>query len=156
MDKYEELLQEAADCGVNVIENYDLSSTHFKGIYCDGTVALDNRIYTTLERKCVLAEELGHHYTAVGDITDLSSASNRKQELHGRILAYDRIIGLCGIVRCYQSYCRNRYEMAELLDVTEDFLQEALDYYSDKYGDHAVIDNYVIYFHPTLTVLELI
>lgn len=36
------------------------------------------------EKACVLAEELGHHYTAVGDIIDQSYYSNRKQELRGK------------------------------------------------------------------------
>lgn len=156
MDKYEELLQEADDSGVNVIENYDLSSTRFKGIYCDGTVALDRHHCTTQELKCVLAEELGHHNTAVGDITDQTSISNRKQERRGRALAYNRLVGLRGIIDSYKHNCDNMEDAAEYLDVTVDFLREAIDYYSSKYGNYATIDNYVIFFQPTLTVLELI
>ena len=43
-----------------------------------------------------MAEELGHYYTGVGDILDQSSVSNRKQELCGRVYAYNKLIGLAG------------------------------------------------------------
>ena len=54
----------------------------------------------------------------------------------------------------YKVGCRNRYEMAEFLDVPEDTLQEALNYYHHKYGICTILDNYVIYFEP-LGVLEI-
>lgn len=116
---------------------------------------MSNNIETSAERACILAEELGHHFTAVGDILDQSDASNRKQELRGRIWAYNRLIGLTGIIRAYKAGCRNRYEVAELLQVSEDTLQEALDHYREKYGLCTQIDNYVVYFEP-LGVVELI
>ena len=148
---YDSLLFESDSLGLTVKEK--------PLIYNDGRikgnrVAIRKNLKTTTEKACILAEEIGHFHTTVGNILDQSSPNNRKQELRARAWAYDRMIGLLGIIRCYQSCCQNRYEMAELLDVTEGFLQKALDYYSGKYGDHAVIDNYVIYFHP-LTVLEL-
>lgn len=152
--EYEVLLEEAYKNDIYVIENADFKSRS-EGLINGSVIGINRKVRSSKRRACILAEELGHYHTTSGDIILLSSSDNRKQELRARAWAYDKMIGLCGIVRCYQSCCRNRYEMAELLDVTEDFLQEALDYYSDKYGDHAVIDNYVIYFQPTLTVLEL-
>lgn len=110
---------------------------------------------TEREKKCVLAEELGHYHTGSGDILDQSSVSNRKQELRGRLWAYDRLIGLRGIVAAHVSGCRNVSDVAEYLDVTEDFLQEALLCYRQKYGVHVKLDNYVIYFEPYVGVFEL-
>lgn len=107
------------------------------------------------KKKCVLAEELGHYYTSSGDIMDQSSVSNRKQEHRARLWAYDKVIGLTGIVDCYRAGCRTISEMAEHLEVTEDFLQEALICYKDKYGMFARIKNYVVYFEPNIGVLEL-
>lgn len=103
----------------------------------------------------MLCEEIGHYETAVGNILDQSITANRKQELRGRIWAYNRLIGLTGILRAYKMGCRNRYEMAECLDVPEDTLQEALNYYHARYGVCTQFDNYVIYFDP-LGVMELI
>ncbi len=45
---------------------------------------------------------------------------------------------------------------AEYLEVTEEFLLEALQYCKGKYGRYVTVDNYDIYFEPTLDVLELI
>ena len=55
-----------------------------KGMYSDNTIALSSFIETTVESRCILAEELGHYYTTVGDITDQSKIENRKQELKAR------------------------------------------------------------------------
>ena len=38
--------------------------------------------------------------------------------------------------------------MAEHLDVTEEFLKDALDAYLLKYGKCTVVDNYMIFFEP--------
>lgn len=154
MNKTEELRQEAADSGAEVID-WRFQSDRIKGLYCDGVIAMSDNIGTSAERSCILAEELGHHLTAVGDILDQSVAGNRKQEMRGRIWAYNRLIGLTGIIKAYKAGCRNRYEVADLLQVSEDTLQEALDYYHEKYGLCAQVDNYTIYFEP-LGVIELI
>ena len=129
--------------------------------YNDGRIR-GNRILirSTIETRCqkaaVLCEEIGHYETAVGNILDQSVTANRKQELRGRIWAYNRLIGLTGILRAYKMGCRNRYEVAECLDVPEDTLQEALEYYRSRYGVCTQVDNYVIYFEPSLGVMELI
>lgn len=103
-----------------------------------------------------MAEELGHYYTGTGDILDQSSTSNRKQELHGRAYAYNKLVGLMGIVDSYKNHCINLSESAEFLGVTEEFLNDALSYYKSKYGKYVTIDNYTIFFEPCVAVLELI
>lgn len=107
------------------------------------------------QKVCVLAEELGHYYTTVGCILDPTTA-NQKQEHRARLWAYNKLIGLHGIISAYKSGCRNTYEIAEHLEVTEAFLMEAISCYRQKYGIYTNIDNYVIYFEPTICVFELI
>lgn len=114
-----------------------------------------NRALTEREKKCILAEELGHYLTGSGDILDQSSAANRKQELRGRLWAYNRLIGLRGIVSAYKSGCQNMSDVAYYLDVTEDFLQEALSCYRQKYGIYVKLDNYVIYFEPSIGIFGM-
>lgn len=109
-----------------------------------------------VQKGCVLAEELGHYHTTVGDILDQSNADNRKQERRARIWSYNKMIGLQGIISAYKAGCRTMYDMASHLDVTEDFLLEAISCYKQKYGVCTRIDNYVIYFEPSISVLELI
>lgn len=117
----------------------------------------DNRILirknmTQKQKACVLAEEVGHYYTTVGNILDQSDSRNRKQELRARLWAYDKMIGLEGIIKSYQHGCRNLYETAEYLNVTEEFLLEALQRYTSKYGTGITFGKYKISFTPTLEV----
>ena len=155
MNTYEQMEDAAYADGIEVIERR-FDSSRIKGLYCDGTAAVNASIETSNEKACVLAEELGHYYTSSGDILDMTSAANRKQEHKARLWAYNNRIGLHGIISAYKAGCQNAHEMAEHLDVTEEFLIEALSCYQKKYGICADVDNYVIYFEPALSVLELI
>ena len=119
-------------------------------------IAIRKGIQTQTEKSCVLAEEIGHYRTSTGDILDQSKTENRKQELHARIWAYNELIGLKGIIRCYEHRCHSFSEMAEHLDVTEEFLSDALKYYRKKFGLCTVLDNYIIYFEPALSVMKRI
>ena len=154
MTPLEILEQQAYDEGVNVIE-MDMSGTRIKGLYCDSNIALDKNIETSAEKACVLAEELGHHYTTVGNILDQSDASNRKQECQGRLWAYNSRIGLLGLISAYKAGCQSAYEAAEFLGVAENFLREAIERYRGKYGVRVMVDNYIVYFEPCVAVLEI-
>ena len=154
MNRTEELSQQAADYGAEVVD-WKFQADRIKGLYCDGVIAVSKDIETSAEKSCIIAEELGHHLTATGNILDQKDISSRKQELRGRAWAYNRLIGLTGIIKAYKAGCRNRYEMAQNLEVTEDMLQDAINFYREKYGLCAQVDNYTIYFEP-LGVMELI
>ena len=152
MITYEQLLMEAdRNCLITKEKNLPISKGRIKG----NRIAI-NKSLTEQEKKCILAEELGHYYTGSGDILDQSSASNRKQESHGRIMAYNKLIVLMGIINSYNDHCQSLSETAEYFDVTEEFLNDALSYYKSKYGISVTVDNYVIYFEPALGVLELV
>ena len=110
----------------------------------------------TVQKACALAEELGHYYTSYGDIIELHSVEDQKQELRARLWAYNKMIGLQGIIAAYKHGCTSLHDMAEFLEVTEEFLAEALERYRSKYGCYTKLDNYVIYFEPVLGVLEII
>lgn len=155
MNAFEHLEDEACKDGIDIV-NRNFNSSRIKGLYCDGTVALNSNIKTSKERACVLAEELGHHHTSVGVIVDLSDAQNRKQERQARIWAYNNRIGLYGLIRAYEKGCKTRYDVAEFLSVTEQFLEDAITAYREKYGVYTTIDNYVVYFIPQLIICKKI
>lgn len=111
---------------------------------------------TTTEKACILAEELGHHYTTVGDILDQSDTGNRKQEQRARLWAYNHQIGLRGIIRAYEAHLTETHEVAEFLEVTPEFLQDALQCYRSKYSPYTTVDNYIIFFEPCLSVAKII
>lgn len=153
MNKYETLLNEANVEGLIVKEK---SLRYNNGRIKGNRIAIRKDIETTVKKACVLAEELGHHHTTVGSIIDLENPENRKQERQARLWAYNKQIGLRGLIRAYENGCRSRHEIAEYLEVTEEFLQEAIECYRDKYGIGTVIDNYYIMFIPNLQIMKLI
>lgn len=148
---YEELLNTADNAKINVSE-YPLcaSDGRIKGKH----IVIRKTLDTNTEKSCVLAEELGHYYTTCGNILDQSVIANRKQEYRARLYGYNIKIGLMGIVKAYLSGCHDIYEMAEYLDVTEEYLQEAIRCYKSKYGLFASVDNFIIYFEPCLAVAQ--
>ena len=149
---YEELFVEAENNNLIVKEKpLPISKGRIKG----NRVAIRKGM-TELEKACVLAEELGHHYTAVGDIIDQSTVENRKQEMYGRAWAYNKQIGLTGLINAYRNHCQNAHEVAEYLNVTDEFLTDSLNYYKSKYGCCTQVDNFVIFFEPNIAVMELI
>lgn len=149
MNKYETLLEEASNNGLIVKEKpLKYNNGRIKG----NKIAIRKDIETTTEKSCVLAEELGHHYTSVGNILDMQNLANRKQERQARLWAYNKQIGLRGLIRAYEHGCQSSHEIADYLEVTEEFFLEAIECYTQKYGTYATLDNYIIYFMPFITV----
>lgn len=79
MNKYEKLLDKAYKAGIDVDEDFPFNG-NISGLYVDGNIALSDKLDTSVEKGCIMVEELGHHYTTSGNITDMSKAENRKQE----------------------------------------------------------------------------
>lgn len=159
MNSYEKLLQKASDEDVTVYESFDLNGDSdpaepLNGLYIDGNIALDKSLSTTAEKSCILAEELGHHFTTHGNILNGTDACNRKQEYRARLWGYDLQIGLIGIIRSYEHGCCTLFEIADFLNVTENYLSEALECYRKKFGIYTVLDNYMIYFEPSLAICK--
>ncbi|SHE61351.1 ImmA/IrrE family metallo-endopeptidase [Clostridium fallax] len=152
MANYDVLIKEAEKDGIEVIEiNFGVNSPCGK---CIGNKIFINSKNNIKEKTCVLAEELGHFHKTVGNICNQNNIIHKKQELIARRWSYDKNIGLVGIINAFEYGCKGRYELAEYLNITEEFLQEALDYYKSKYGSWYELDNYIIRFEPTLGVLK--
>ena len=148
---YEDLLKEADEEGL-IVREKDLPG--YDGRIYQNRIAINKNLPTQTDKACVLAEELGHYYTSTGDILDQSDPTHRKQERHARLWGYNRAVGLSGIIQGYKAHCRSRYDLAKFLDVTEEFLDEALACYRNKYGTSVELDGYLIVFEPSLAVLE--
>ena len=147
---YEALLDEAHQEGLTVKEKpLKYNNGRIKG----KRIAIRQDM-NTIQKTCVLAEELGHHHTSVGNILDMNDVCNRKQERQARLWGYNKLVGLSGIIRAFRAGCQSSHEIAEFLDVTEEYLQECIDCYRDKYGVYTIVDNYIIYFIPNLAVME--
>ncbi|BDR86085.1 ImmA/IrrE family metallo-endopeptidase [Clostridium tetani] len=149
---YDTLLDEAFNNDI-MVKEIDLKTKD--GLCYGNRIAINKNLTTNKEKRCILAEELGHFYTTVGDITDQSNIVNLKQEVRARRWSYEKLIGIIDLVNAYNNGARDKYTLADYLNVTEEFLEEAINYYKTKYGLYYEIDNYLIYFEPTLGVMKI-
>lgn len=149
---YEKLLIDA-DKQKIIVKELDLKTR--KGRCCGNKIAIDKKITNEKEKACILAEELGHYHLTVGNISDQSKIENIKQELIARRWSYTKLVGLIDIINAHKKGVRDRFEMAEELGVTDEFLNEAIDYYKSKYGQYYIIDRYMIRFIPSFGICEL-
>ncbi|WP_306009377.1 ImmA/IrrE family metallo-endopeptidase [Bacillus sp. MMSF_3328] len=119
----------------------------FKGLYRSGKIAIDKKL-STIEKGCILVEELGHHFKTVGNIIDQTKISNRKQEKVARLWGYRELLPFKSFIEAYKHGCSNRFEVADFLNVTEEFLQETLDRYIEIHGDYLLYNETVIQLNP--------
>lgn len=148
---YDELLM-AADAAGLIVKEAKLLSGDGR---CKGhRIAIRQDIQTTAEKADVLAEEMGHYYTGVGRIIEQGNASDRKQELAARKWAYNKRIGLDGIIRGYHKHCQSKHDLVDCLEVSEETLKAALEFYRSKYGCSVEYNEYIIFFEPSLTVMN--
>lgn len=155
LTKLEELQQETADQKIRF--TYHALPARIKGLYYgayDGTppaIALNTSIRTEIEKTCVLAEELGHYHTSSGNL--LAQGSDKlyvtKQEERASRWATKKLIPLNSFILAFEYGVQNKYELADYLGVTEDFLDYSTDYYKKIYGLLvSVNETYTIYFEP--------
>jgi hypothetical protein len=146
INRFEKLLEIANKENIPVVIKTFKSNS--KGL-CNGIkIGINEKIHTNSERASILAEELGHYYLTVGDIRDQSIENNRRQEKKARNWAYLNTINIVDIINAYKTGVRNIYEMAEYLEVSEEFLNESITVLGEKYGLYYTIDKYTIYFNP--------
>lgn len=148
---YEEVLEVADNMGLSVSE--EPLQLH-DGLICGKDVALRENIETDVEKSCVLAEEIGHSLTTVGDITDYSDQGNWKQEVRARTVGYRLMIQPQDIINAFEYGCRNRYEIAKYLEVTEEFLEDAIRRFAQIYGIYQRCGDYVITYEPCFGVIK--
>ena len=147
---YNTLLFESDNMNV-IIRELDLKTKD--GLCFNNRIGINMKL-STIKKGCVLAEELGHYLLTVGDILDQSNIHNRKQEKLARNWSYEKMIPLRSIINAYMYGVNNKFELADFLNVTVEFLQECMDYYHSKYGLSTRYNDFIIRFSP-LTVLKI-
>ena len=119
---YEDLLDEALVDGLVVKEK---PLVVYDGLIFGDKIAIKKDM-TTAKKACVLAEELGHYHTTVGNILDQSNIENQRQEFRARIWAFEKILSIDKILEAASKGHTEPHTMAEYLDVDEEFLREYL------------------------------
>lgn len=123
MTRYEELLAEYD--GRLLIEERDLITD---GLYCDGVVWI-NRNLTAAEKIAVAAEEIGHYETSSGDILNQGDLQSQRQEIQARRWGYRKVLPPERIQKAIEEGYTTIPDVAEYLDIDEQFLVNALAYY---------------------------
>lgn len=156
MTKYEKLVVKTENENINVLE-INLGTNKKCGKYfCnkkEKTIVINSNI-TDSEKYEVLAEELGHHHTTSGNILNQSNIKNVKQEKRARNWGYEETVGIVQLINAFEKGIRSKYELADYLNITEQYLEQAIHHYKEKYGVCFEIDNYLIYFEPNLIILR--
>ena len=158
MTKYECLAERACDFGMQIHEKHYLGNdsvpkeNYLLGLTCGTHIALAKELETDAQKASVLAEELSHCLLTVGDITDQTNSDNRKQEQRARGFSYDRLFGLDGLAAAIGNGCSNFYEMGEFLEVSEESVRDAVEYYHGKFGISVERPSYILTFEPVLSV----
>ena len=146
MNQFESLEDELYDKDKIAIERLKLN--HANGYYRRygsgfAFIAVSSDL-TLTAAKCTAFHEAGHYYT-------LSESDNEdRNELRADIWASKRLIPILGLVEALKAGCRNLYETAEYLEVTEKFLQKTLDIYRRIYGDYYGLEEWTVMFSPLM------
>ncbi|MEK9198836.1 ImmA/IrrE family metallo-endopeptidase [Ureibacillus sp. FSL E2-3493] len=112
MNLYETLIEE---CNNLEVEVFEIDHMKNKGLYGDNVIWINKSLPSLIEKRCILAEEIGHHLTSTGDILDQSNVTNRKQELKARSWAYEKLVPLKKIIQAHKRNISNRFELADFL-----------------------------------------
>lgn len=144
MNEYEILLDKVIN-EIPVIETKLKINTGLKGSYRNKTIFLDKYL-NTVEKRIVLSEEYSHHKTSVGNIIDYTNPENRKQEWKARRDSVERLVTLDQLIDCAKFGCHTKFECAEFLGVTEEFFEEVLVHYHNKYGTIYLYKNHIFIF----------
>lgn len=146
LDCYEKLVRNAEFMGLEVIEKRFKSSA--KGLCKGNKIGISKDIETSVEKRCILIEEMAHSFFTVGNILDQNNILNIKQERFARKIAYEYLVTIPLLIDAYEQGLNSCFEIAEHLDVTEEFLKEALKHYHEKYGLNFRHGKYILCFSP--------
>ncbi len=149
LTKLELLEQEIHDNDVKIVY-IDLKSDRIKAIYADGYIAINSKVKCSKELRCLLGEELGHHLVNIGNIIEDSH-----EEKKGRMWGFNKLVGLDGLIKSYETDNTELVDMADYLEVTDQYLIECLEAYKGKYGEAVVHKNYKIQFIPHFEIFKL-
>lgn len=120
---------------------------NFEGFYDNGVILIDKNLPETRKAE-VLYEELAHHKLTYGNILDQSKFNNRKFENYARRYGYEAALPLHIIVEAHNYGVSNLYELAEYVQLSEEYIVEILKHYKNKYGIGTHYGEYLITFDP--------
>lgn len=151
IDSFDTLLLEVEEKGLIVDDEADLPPT-IMGAYVKSknadVILINKNIKSIIEKRMIMAEEIGHYFTTYGDISNQENTYSRKLEKIARRWAYERLVSVDLLVEAFEKGITDKFELADFLNVSERFLDYAVGYYKHKHGDYCTAGNYKVYFDP--------
>lgn len=148
-------IRELINSGEVMVIELPFKNKKLKGLCVDNIIYINSRHFLTRnEKRCLLAEEIGHYKTSYGDILNTKDTAAAQQERIARAWGYNRLVSPNRLIAAYKDGIRGKYALSEYLEVTETYLQDAIDYYKSVYGTFKQYDNFIIHFEP-LRVTEI-
>lgn len=141
---YEKLMKEYPHITVKEVKKMPKG---LSGLYYDNVIHINKQV-SYFEKHMVLAEELGHHVTTHGDITNLSDVRNKKLECIARRWAYEKVLSLDKMIDLFNKNHLTVEDLCTDLEITPENLKTILDNYLARYGLSVVYKSYLISFDP--------
>ena len=145
MDNLERLEESFSHIGLKIdYKRHRLNDGYYRE-YSDGfkylSVAPD---LSRAKMTCVAYHEAGHYQTMIGYRQD------SKNEARADRWAVHQLVPICKLIMVLNLGAANTFEAADLLGVTEDFINKSLNLYSSIHGLYTIHGDWVISFQPKL------
>lgn len=152
MTRYERLLVKAEELGIKVKE-VDFNTDKECGFYSNNKILINSNL-SEIQKYSVLAEELGHYYTTIGDISDKNNIQNIKQERLARRYGYDLLIEPNDLVEAMRNGIKDIYDMADYLGLSYSDLIKIIQDYKTRYGMGIRVGNYYLMLEPNFGIVK--
>ncbi len=94
-----------------------------------------------IDKKVILVEEFKHMMTSYGVILNQDKHENAKQENKARTLTYKEMVTIDDLYDCYRHGITSEFEVAEELDVPQEFLHNAIEYFKENSNEPIKMKN---------------
>lgn len=108
-----------------------------------------------IDKRVILTEEFMHFLYSVGVILDKDDLAQRKQELQARNLTYKAIVSLDDLLRCYLMGLQTPFEVSNELDLPEEFLENAIDYFKTQFDGSFKYKGYQVIISDTINFYKI-
>lgn len=129
------------------IKETDVMPDNLSGVWLDDLILINSNLPETRKTE-VLYEELAHHKLTYGNILDQSKWINRKFENYARRHGYEAALPLRIIIEAHHFGVSNLYELAQYVQLSEEYVLEILEHYKQKHGIGTHYGDYSITFEP--------
>ncbi|MCI8308944.1 MAG: ImmA/IrrE family metallo-endopeptidase [Clostridia bacterium] len=119
------------------IKIYNLNIEDANGIYLNydkiNAIALNyNNLSTYIEEKCTLAEELGHYYYQATYSLNASKSEVERQEYRAKKWQFKTLVPVQKLKELLKKGYKYTYEIAEKLEVSQELVKMAYEYYREN------------------------